>query len=365
MPPGTSGLERDLNLVRRRAWLFIPFAVLGILAALFVGRATGDSNAVASLTLDTTVHDLVIGGDRGLRIFEAQEMTNDPRFRQKVKDAIGDQNFDFGRYAISLSPISVADGISRGILTVSITDPEKVKAEKYRQAFVDVFYSEYTSPEGLYRTRFIENKSMVAEQTQKTYLDAYAKLKAAAPPNVNIDALLETRGTTAPSTVTLQEQTKIQSQIAEIDGALAGAGSSSPGALAAVASSILGEPVAAADAQAALTLKKAALAAALANSQKTATTIGEAQLDGATLRLLDNARGLRQVKDESYIRLSNAQVAVGSALSYIDTSYSFSGGLAGSLIGRVAVAIVVTIVFGLIAIYTVEWLSPVRTRDEA
>ena len=72
MPPGTSGLERDLNLVRRRAWLFIPFAILGILAALFVGRATGDSNAVASLTLDTTVHDLVAGGDRGLRIFEAQ-----------------------------------------------------------------------------------------------------------------------------------------------------------------------------------------------------------------------------------------------------------------------------------------------------
>ena len=69
MPPGTSGLERDLNLVRRRAWLFIPFAILGILAALFVGRATGDSNAVASLTLDTTVHDLVAGRDRGLRIF--------------------------------------------------------------------------------------------------------------------------------------------------------------------------------------------------------------------------------------------------------------------------------------------------------
>lgn len=365
MPPGTSGLERDLNLVRRRAWLFIPFAVLGILAALFVGRATGDSNAVASLTLDTTVHDLVIGGDRGLRIFEAQEMTNDTRFRQKVKDAVGDQNFDFGRYAISLSPISVADGISRGILTVSITDPDKVKAEKYRQAFVDVFYSEYTSQDGLYRARFLENKQTVAEDSQKDYDAAYQKLKAAAPAGVNIDFLMDTRTTVTPSTSTFEAQTKIQAQIAEIDGALAGAGSSTPGALAAVASSILGEPVAAADAQAALTLKKTALAASLTASQKTGTTIAEAQLDSATLRLLDNARGLRQVKDESYVRLANAQVAVNSALSYIDTSYSFSGGLAGSMIGRIAVAIVVTIVFGLIAIYTVEWLSPVRRNSEA
>ena len=30
------------------------------------------------------------------------------------------------------------------------------------------------------------------------------------------------------------------------------------------------------------------------------------------------------------------------------------------MLGRVAVAIVVTIVFGLIAIYTVEWLSQAR-----
>lgn len=367
MPPGTSGLERDLNLVRRRAWLFIPFAVLGILAALFVGRATGDSNAVASLTLDTTVHDLVIGGDRGLRIFEAQEMTNDPRFRQKVKDAIGDQNFNFGRYAVSLAPISVADGISRGILTVSITDPEKVNAEKYRQAFVDVFYTEYTSPTGLYRSRFVENRENVAEENQKQYLDAYQKLKAAAPAGVNVDALLETRGTTVPSATTFDAQTTMQGQIAEIDGALANAGSSSsPGALAAVASSILGEPVAAGDAEAALKLKKAALVAALGSSTKNGTTIAEAQLDPATLRLLDTARGLRQVKDESYIRLANAQVAVNSALSYMDTSYSFSGGLSGSLIGRIAVAIVVTIVFGLIAIYTVEWLSPARSsKNEA
>lgn len=363
MPTGTSGLERDLNLVRRRAWLFIPFAILGILAALFVGRATGDSNAVASLTLDTTVHDLVIGGDRGLRIFEAQEMTNDELFRQRVKEAIGDPNFDFGRFAISLSPISVADGISRGILTVSITDPDKLLAEKYRQAFVDVFYSEYTGATGLYRTRYLTLREKVAEQNQKDYLAAYEKLKAAAPPGVDVDLLLETRGQNAPSATTYEQRVKLNSTLGEVDGALASASSASPGALAAVASSILGQPVAAADAQSALALKRTALLAAISQLTKSGTTLAEAQLSPETLRLLDRARGLRQVKEESYIRLANATVASTSALSYVDVSYSFSGGLAGSMFGRIAVAIAITVVFGLIAIYTVEWLSPARSSS--
>ncbi|MBK9612660.1 hypothetical protein [Candidatus Amarobacter glycogenicus] len=361
MPPGTSGLERDLNLVRRRAWLFIPFAILGILAALFVGRATGDSNAVASLTLDTTVHDLVAGGDRGLRIFEAQEMTSDDRFRQKVKDAIGDQDFDFGRFAISLSPISVADGISRGILTVSITDPDKASAEKYRQAFVDVFQSEYVNEEGLYRQKFLERRVKVAEDNQAEYLKAYSALKASVPASIAVDAYLETRGNSTPSTASNEALARLQVELAQVDATLAAAAGASPAALAAAASSLLGQPVAAADAQAALTLKRAALAAATASFSKSATTIAESQLNAEQLRLLDTARGLRQVKEESYIRLANAQVAVQSAESHVDASYSFSGGLAGSLLGRIAVALAVTIVFGLVAIYTLEWLSPART----
>jgi hypothetical protein len=156
----------------------------------------------------------------------------------------------------------------------------------------------------------------------------------------------------------------MQAQLAEIDAALQSAGTANASALAAVASSVLGQPVAAADAQAALTLKRTTLAAAITGYSKGATTIAEAQLDPETLRLLDIARGLRQVKDESYIRQANSQVAVNSAESHIDTVYSFSGGLAGSLIGRIAVALVVTIVFGLIAIYTVEWLSPARSSAD-
>jgi hypothetical protein len=49
----------------------------------------------------------------------------------------------------------------------------------------------------------------------------------------------------------------------------------------------------------------------------------------------------------------------------VDTSYTFSGGLAGSLLGRIAVAIAITVVFGLIAIYTLEWLSQARSSSES
>jgi hypothetical protein len=365
MPPGTSGLERDLNLVRRRAWLFIPFAILGILAALFIGSATGDANAVASLTLDTTVHDLVIGGDRGLRIFEAQEMTSDDRFRQRVKDAIGDQDFNFGRFAISLSPISVADGISRGILTVSSTDPVEAEAPRYRQALVDVVGNEYLNQEGLYRQRFLENRQEVAENNQAKFLAAYEAVKAKAPAGVNIELLLETRGQTAGSTFAYEQIALLQAQLAEVEGALASATGASPSALAAVASSILGQPVGPDDAQAALTLKRTSLTSAITAYSGSSTTVAEAELDPDTLRLLDVARGLRAVKDESYIRLANADVAALSAESHMDASYSSSGGLSGSLVGRVAVALVVTIVFGLIAIYTLEWLSQARSSEDA
>ena len=364
MPPGTSGLQRDLNLVRRRAWLFIPFALLGILAAVFVGRATGDSNAVASLTLDTTVHDLIDGGDRGLRIFEAQEMTSDPKFKEKVIAAIGEPEFDYSRFAVSLSPISVGDGISRGILTVSITDPEKANAEKYRAAFVSVFTTEYTEPDGLFRTRFVDRRRDTANKNDRQFQEAFTKLKAALEPlDIDPAILLETRGTVSPTIPGFEQQAILLRQIAEVDGALASSSGASPAAIAGVASAIVGQPVAAADAQAVLQLRQASLEAALETLRNTTPGIAETQLDGPTLALLDEARGLRAVKDSSYIRLANAQVAVDSAESRVEASYTFSGGLAGSLIGRIAVGLAVTIVFGLIAIYTLEWLSQARSSD--
>lgn len=314
------------------------------------------------MTLDTTVHDLVAGGDRGLRIFEAQEMTNDPKFKEKVVAAIGDPDFDYARFSISLSPISVADGISRGILTVSITDPEKATAERYRQAFVDVYTQEYMNRDGLFRTRYVDRRAETAKNADAALADSLQKLKAAtAGKNIDVDILVETRGQNAPSTVAYDSTAEMRREIAEINGALANLGSLSATGAATLAASVIGQPVAAGDAQPVLAARKATLEAAVSEFAKSTPTIAETTLDKDTLFLLDLARGRRQVKDESYIRLANAQVAVDSAESNIETSYTFSGGLAGSMLGRVAVALVITIVFGLIAIYTVEWLSQART----
>ena len=74
----------DLNLVKRRAWLFIPLFLLGLFVAFVLVSAAGDANAVATMQIETVVHDAV-GGDRGLRIFEAESMTTDEKFKAKVR----------------------------------------------------------------------------------------------------------------------------------------------------------------------------------------------------------------------------------------------------------------------------------------
>jgi hypothetical protein len=81
MSPHSSGLQRDLNLVRRHAWLFIPFFVFGLLVAYAFGSVAGDANAVATLTLDTVIQDVVAGGDRRGSVFEAESVTADDRFQ--------------------------------------------------------------------------------------------------------------------------------------------------------------------------------------------------------------------------------------------------------------------------------------------
>ena len=245
MPTGTSGLDRDIALLRRRAWLFLPFAALGLLAAIFVSPLTGESSAIATLALDTTVHDLVNGGDRGLRIFEAQQMTGDPRFREKVIQQIGEPDFNFGRFDISLKTISVADGVSRGDLTIGIADDDKAAAERYRQAFVDVFIAEYTADEGLYRTRFIDRRRQVAEETSDEFNKIFAQLQARAEPlGINVLPYIDARGFISPSTEDYAEQSRIGRELAEVDGAIAAIRGASDGVAAAVASGILGQTVA-------------------------------------------------------------------------------------------------------------------------
>lgn len=77
MPPRTSGLQRDLNLLKRRWWVFIPFLAIGVIIALSFGSFAGQANAVATMQLETVVQ-LATGSDRGLRIFEAEAMASDP-----------------------------------------------------------------------------------------------------------------------------------------------------------------------------------------------------------------------------------------------------------------------------------------------
>jgi hypothetical protein len=357
MSPRTNGFERDLNLVRRRAWLFIPFFLLGLLVAFAFGNVAGDSNAVATMQLDTMVQDLVVGGDRGMRIFEAQAMTSDERFKQMVREEIGDANFDYARYTISLSPISVADGVSKGVLTASISDPDKATADRYRHAFVTVFQREYTELDGLFRSRFIEKKQEVVDQAEGRYTEAFAAIQRDHP-ELPLDELVRS---TSQNGFTLVEELSRQEgqltrQLAEVEGALA-----SGNVTTALASSVLGYPVAEGQAQASLEGRRASLEAAIASVREQRASYSDTNLDPELRTQIDNLRALGDLRLESHVRLNNARVAVTSAQSTISTAYTFSGGVAGSTIGRVAVVFAITVVFGLVSIYALEWLSQVRS----
>ncbi len=365
MSRGTSGLSGDLEVLRRRAWLFIPFGVAGLAAALFIGSFSGEYGAVAQLSLDTSVHDLVAGGDRGLRIYEAQQMTGDPRFREKVVQATGHPDFNFGRFSIGLVALTVAEGTSRGVLTIGIRDPDKALAERYREAFVSVFVAEFTAKDGLWRTRFLETRRRTADETAAKFDEVYRRLKARTDPlGVYLPPLLEHRGWSSPGLADYQEQASLRRQLADVRGALEAIKGIPEGAAAAVAASALGQPVPAGDATAALTARKKSLESALAEVRENPGYFPEEQLDLETQRLLDEARSLRIMKDEANARLANALIAVNTAEGFVAASYSSSGSRAGSLPGRIAVALAITIVCGLIAIYAVEWLSPGRPSPD-
>lgn len=335
MPPRTSGLQRDLNLLKRRWWVFIPFLLIGALIALSFGSFAGKANAVATMQLETVVQ-LATGGDRGLRIFEAQAMAADPRFKEKVTDAIGDPTFDYARFSIALAPISVADGVSRGILTVSILDDDKATAEKYRAAFVEVFTKEYQAPDGLYRQRFITKVQATTDTFEKQFFDAYNELRPKLEAlNLPIDEMIRPRNTTAVSL--LDELNKQEAELIRKAGDQEAAGDT---------------------AGAAITRRSIALL----RQQRDAMADG-----GFSIEIqsgIDHVRTLNEKKHESYGYLNNAVVAVTSAQSDISTSYTFSGGLSGSNKGRIAIVLAVTLVFGLIAVYTIEWLSQIRSNSQ-
>lgn len=362
---GTSGIQYDLHLVKRRAWLFIPFLILGVFVGFSLSSVAGNANATATLQIEALVYDAVIGGDRGLRVFEAQSMTTDERFKERTRGRIGDPNFDYSRFAISLLPISVADGVSRGILTVTVTDPVLADAERYRQAWVDTFIQEYTTLEGLYRTRFVENTSDVAVDAEKKFQDLYTELRPQAEAKgVPMDVLLVGGDTSIPSQLNVQEARLIR-DLAETQAVSRAYASGGPSAeLAAVAASIFGQPVAAGDALGALNGRARALQATLDVVRQERLRLSDGSFDPAFMLKVSELRGARDIRGSTFIRHANARIAVQSAESDAEVSYSVSGGVAGTNRGRVAVAIAITVVFGLIAIYTVEWLTQLRRPRE-
>ncbi|MBI2767081.1 MAG: hypothetical protein HYX53_14380 [Chloroflexi bacterium] len=347
----SEGVRRDVRIVRGRAWLFVPAFALGVLLVFASRQAAGASSATASLTLDTTVHTLVDGGDRGLRIYEAQGMTRDDRFKLKVAEATGVPGFDYSRFAISLAPESVEEGVSRGALTVTIADASKLTAEKYVRDFVRVFTEEYTAPEGLFRQRYIDSKRAVAAATEKEFEAASGAARR----------VVEGRG--MPFDELARENPDFLANLnrkeAELTGELAQVAATltagTPTGLA--ATGLLGRPVGDAEAPDALQARRQSLEAAITDVRAQRAALSETAMDAVLLGQLDNLRALGRTRNESAVRLSNAIVTAADAETDLAVTYSASKAVGDTLQGRIALIIVVTLIAGLGGIFLLEWLA--------
>jgi hypothetical protein len=209
------------------------------------------------------------------------------------------------------------------------------------------------------------SRSEVAAEAEKQYQAGYAKVRALAQAK-NITAPLDQIALHRRDGGLVQElnrsEADLLSQLAEVQGAIKAATGSGVNAevAAAIASSVLKTPVTAVNAPGALAAKEQALQGAIAVLRQQRASFSDGSFDPEFLAALDSVRGLDQLKEDAFGRLIDAQAAVVSAQSSAATTYSASGGLAGSTTGRAAVVLAVTIVFGLIAIYTLEWLSQLR-----
>lgn len=355
MPSPATGLQRDLGLIRRRAWLFIPFFLVGLAAAFLGSRVAGDANAVGSMQLETVVNDALVGGDRGLRIFEAQSMTSDEEFKTLVREAVGDPDLDYARYNVSLNPISVADGVARGVLTVSITDSSKAEAERLRDAWINVFITEYTQQDGLFRARFVRAKEEVAAMSEERYIAALAALRELPElASLPIDEIIRPVGLTDSLIGQLNiEDARLRSELAEVLAAIASGGSDLQASVA------LGVEIPAGQGLAALRDRETVLRAAINDVESRRVAVSDSGFSPEALRLVDTARSLWTLRNDSYTRLNNAYVTSVASQSTAEVTLTSSGGLGGTLIGQVAVVIAVTLIFGLIAIYLLEWFSQV------
>ena len=345
--------------------MFIPFFILGVLMAFGLSAVAGQTNAVAELDLDTIIYDATFGGDRGLRVFEAQSMTDDPEFIALVLAEIDDTDFEYEDFDIELRPVSLASGVSRGTLVVSVKADKKSDAERYREAFVTVFAKEFLEQDGLWRTRFVQAQERVSADAEGRFLEGYAELNAAGQERgIAVNELFRAGQNTSPldSLNVLEAETRREISVA--GGALAAIeeGGLSDEAAASVASGVVEETVAPGDAEAVLNAWLSAHELALEDILARRLALSDGSFDAEFLELLDSVRALDEVREQSYLRLENARVAAASSASTMQVDRTFSGGLGGSIVGQLAVVIAVTLVFGLIAIYAWEWLSQLRSN---
>ena len=360
----TSGFDRDARLIRRRAWLFIPFLILGIAVALFYHRVAGETNAIGTMAIETVVHEVYPGGDRGFRTFEADQMTKDPVFKQEVIAAIGDPNFNYARFGISLVTVSIGDGVASGTETVAIRDANPLTAEKYRNAFVNVFTKEFTSLDGLFRRSAVAQRQAVANAAEANYLAGYAQLVAMAKAKgitVPVDQLANPNGDRSVIQGLNLQEAGLLTELAQVQGAESTiAAGANVDAAKALASSILQTAVAG-DPATALKAKETALNAALASIRSQRSAMSDGSFDAQFLALVDDVRARASVKNQANLDLNDAKAATASIKTDIETTYTQTGGQGSSLLGRIAIVLAITIVFGLIAIYAWEWLGQVRS----
>lgn len=363
----TSGLQQDVAIVRRRAWLFLPFLVLGILVALALHqRSSGTSSAQTTMQLQTSIYDLASGGDQGFKVYDAQAMTRLPEFRKEVIDKIGDQDFNYARFGIILNPNVTTEGVSSGNLVVTISAGSRADAQKYLQAFIDVFQKEFTAEDGLFRTQFVKQQQAVADAAGAQYDAAYQELQQMAQ-SAGITAPLSQLASGDQSGGYLdqlaQNRADLATQQAEAQAALDAVGSAGSGAAGAIASSVLGQPVSAGDAAAALQARVDSLDAAIKAVDAELSAASGTSLPADLRAQVDKVRALDTARRSASNDVANAQAAAASAFTSADPSTTYSGGNVASPLALIAIVIGITIIFGLVAIYLLEWLSQVRAGD--
>ena len=230
-----------------------------------------------------------------------------------------------------------------------------------------MFIKEFMSADGLFRTTATNQRKGVADQAEKNYATDYTKLVA----------LAKAEGVTAPLDQIAQpsrdrsvtqglntQQADLLTQLAEVQAAektiAAGADAATASAL---ASNVL-ETTVSGDPAAALKAKEATLTAAIATISQQRTAMSDGSFSPEFQSLLDNVRQEANVKDAAYQNYNDGKAAAVSVRTDVAPVYTQSGGKGASLIGRTAIVLVITIVFGLIAIYAWEWLSQVRAGTE-